>query len=44
MINKYAKPKKESRIKLFTNRMILKYYIIELAKIVYSRLKRFVKR
>lgn len=44
VINKYAKPKKESRIKLFTNRMILKYYIIELAKIVYSRLKRLIKR
>ncbi len=44
VINKYAEPKKESKAKLFTNRLILKYYIIELVKIVYSRLKRFIKK
>ncbi len=44
VINKYAEPKKESKAKLFTNRLILKYYIIELVKIVYSRLKRLIKK
>ncbi len=44
VINKYAEPKKESKAKLFTNRLILKYYVIELVKIVYSRLKRLIKK
>lgn len=43
-VEKYAKPKKESKLKLFTNRLIIKYYIIEAAKIIYSRLKRIMKR